>query len=165
MNYGTLIEDTFPERDNIYPIFSEYFNNPTMTKIKNQENLSLYIVKSYCLTSRFCRYIICFVDADDTPMNGEKQLSDLRWVSLQTRTLEDRHNCSTHGYEPKLEGPLICKIFKTKVSKEASTYNCEEFPVTVTLLHTEKNTSESYQQTGTIIHALETWQTIITWNE
>jgi acetyl-CoA C-acetyltransferase len=34
--------------------------------------------------------------------------------------------------------------------------------IIVTLLHTEKNTKEVYQNNGTVIHALETFQTVIT---
>ena len=35
MDYGELLDDYVPERDNIYSYFVKYFNNPTMTKVKD----------------------------------------------------------------------------------------------------------------------------------
>ena len=162
--YGQIIDDTFiPERDDIYNMFCDYFNNPIMTKIKNEDSLSMYITKTYCLTSMSCRYIISFVQIDTNPIGSEQPLESLKWVSLQTRTLENKYNSKSHGYQPTLEGPLLAKIERHEITKEASTYFCETFPIKVTLLHTNKNTSMSYQQKGNIINALETWETIITW--
>ena len=50
------------------------------------------------------------------------------------------------------------------ISKETSTYGCDDLPIVITLLHTEKNTPTTYQNTGNIVNALETFQTIITFN-
>jgi len=84
---------------------------------------------------------------------------------LQTRSLIDQYNdIETHGYDPVAEGPLMAKIHRTEVNAEASTYTCETLPITVTLLHTEKNTPQTYQKSGTVVNALETYQTIITFN-
>ena len=41
--------------------FIEYFNDPQMKKVKNENNLSMYVTKTYCLTSTTCRYIIAFM--------------------------------------------------------------------------------------------------------
>ena len=56
------------------------------------------------------------------------------------------------------------KIHRTKITKEASTYQCEDYPLIITLLHDNKKNSDSYQSSGNIILALESWNTIITWN-
>jgi hypothetical protein len=146
-------------------MFTEYFNNPIMTKLKNDNNLSMYVVKNYCLTSTTCRYIIVFVPIDYNNLGSEVELKDLNWISLQTRTLENTiNNVKIHGYTPEEKGPLTAKINRTKITKEASIYSCEEFPITVTLLHTNKNTSTVYQPKGNVIIALETWETIITFS-
>jgi hypothetical protein len=164
--YGILIDENFaPERDGIYQMFAEYFNNPPMTKIKNENNYSMYMAKAYCMTALSCRYIIAFVHLDDNNIGTELFLSELSWVSFQTRTLENKININSHGYTKELKGPLTAKINKIKVTKEASTYACEEIPIIITLLHTKKNTAETYQQRGDVIHALETWETIITFPE
>ena len=73
---------------------------------------------------------------------------------------------NVHGYDPVVKGPLTSVIEKIKTEdKKACTYNCDEFPIIITLLHTEKNTSDTYQPKGSIIHALETFQTIINFKE
>ena len=165
--YGEMIDDYNPAKDNIYKMFSEYFNDPMMTKMKDEKNLSMYVSRSYCLLNRECRYIIVFTEQTENTIGTLANLSTLEWISLQTRTLpEDFENFrdikSSHGYQPSLQNPLIASIKRTKATKEVSTYECDDFPIIVTLLHTEKNTREVYQNNGTIIHALETFQTVIT---
>ena len=164
-SYGQLIDYYNPARESVYSIFTEYFKNPTMTKIKDSDKFSMYLSKLYCLLNRECRYIIVFVDKTyDTPGMTE-ELANLKWTSFQTRTLTDQFNdISPHGYEPKAEGPLMARINRTNISKETSTYGCDDLTIVITLLHTEKNTPTTYQNTGNIVNALETFQTIITFN-
>jgi hypothetical protein len=93
---------------------------------------------------------------------GDKEnLFNLRWVSLQTRTLPDKHDLPCHAYQPKREGDLNVIIERTSKTKEASTYKCDSFPLIITLLHLKKDENE-YQDRGNIISALETYSTIIT---
>jgi len=164
-SYGVIIDEFASINENIYKMFVEYFKNPIMTKMKNESKYSMYASKAYCLLSKECRYIIVFVDRDNFPIKTEKNLSDLYWISLQTRTLTDQFDIKSHGYQPVAEGPLLEKIERVNITKEASTYKCEELPLIVTLLHTPKKNSDTYQNRGTIIAALETWETIITFNE
>jgi hypothetical protein len=86
---------------------------------------------------------------------------------LQTRTLpyDEYSNIKSHGYIPKEMGPLLAKINRTNITDEASTYECDDYPIIITLLHTRNKTSLTYQNSGTVIAALETWETIITFNE
>lgn len=165
MNYGIPIDNFTPEKDHIYDMFTEYFNNPALTKIKNENNLSMYITKTYCLTSTTCRYIIVFVPIDNIQLGSINSLSELKWVSLQTRTLSEKFlNVGTHGYSAEEKGPLLSKIHRLNITKEASTYKCDDHPLIITLLHDTKKNSDSYQNSGNIIIALETWNTIVTWN-
>jgi len=165
--YGEIIDDYNPVKDTVYKMFSDYFNDPMMTKMKDENNLSMYVSRLYCLLNRECRYVIVFTNETENSIGTLSNLSTLEWVSLQTRTLpenfENFHDIkSSHGYHPSLQGQLNTKIKRTKATKEASTYECDELSIIVTLLHTEKNTKEVYQNNGTVIHALETFQTIIT---
>jgi hypothetical protein len=164
-SYGIIIDEFASVNENIYQMFVDYFKNPVMTKMKDESNFSMYACKAYCLLSKECRYIIVFVNKDNFSIRTEKKLSELFWVSLQTRTLYDQFDIKTHGYQPVAEGPLLAKIERIDISKEASTYKCEDFPIVVTLLHTLKKNSDTYQNRGTVIAALETWETIITFNE
>ena len=88
----------------------------------------------------------------------------INWISLQTRNLTDKMNVEVHTYVAVAEGPLIAPIFRTEITKEASTYKCNDLPLTVTLLHTEKKDSNVYQPKGTIIAGIETYETIITFS-
>ena len=163
--YGEVIDEYTTINENIYILFTNYFGNPLMTKIKNEESsrLSMYVCKAYCLLSKECRYIIVFLEMDRNPIKYETNLKNLSWKSLQTRTLSDQQfNIKSHGYTPAAVGPLTAIIERININKEASTYKCDEFPLIITLLHTEKKTAEVYQNKGTIIAALETWETIIT---
>jgi hypothetical protein len=167
--YGEIIDDYDPLKENIYKLFADYFNNPVMTKMKDEKKLSMYVCRLYCLLNKECRYIIAFTNETEQSIGTIVNLSNLEWVSLQTRTLPDTfenfHDLKTsHGYQPSLEGPLKTKIKRVKTTKETSTYECEDYPIIVTLLHTDKNTVEVYQQNGTVIHALETFQTVITFS-
>jgi hypothetical protein len=145
----------------MYEVFSKYLNDPVMTKIKNVEGYSVYMTKTYCLLSNQCRYIVVIIPVDGEDTGNKERLSRLRWISLQTRTLEDKHDLESHYYTPVAEGPLTSIIYKVKSNDVSSTYNCDDFPIVVTLLSVEKQSNE-YQNRGTIIAALETWQTIIT---
>ena len=160
--YGELLNAYEPERDALYGYFDEYFNHPMMVKIKNVSELSVYMTKTYCLLTNECRYIIAFVNQDHNPVGTKKELKTLSWVSLQTRTLGDKHNLPSHDYRPRAIGSLNKKIVRIEKTSEASTYRCEGLPVTITLLHTKNDTDSEYQQYGTLISALETYQTIIT---
>lgn len=73
-------------------------------------------------------------------------------------------NTEIHGYVAVAEGPLTAHIFRTDVSKQASTYKCNDLPLIVTLLHTEKKDSNVYQPKGTVIAGIETYETIITFS-
>lgn len=160
--YGQIINPQYdPEKNYVYEAFSNYYNNPVMTKIKNVENYSMYICKIYALLGNSFRYLIIFVDQDTEVAGKTKFLKDLEWVSLQTRTLEDHHKVPTHKYKIENTPPLNQKINIKNRSENESTYECEIFPLTVTLLHTRKDTMYQYQPTGTITSALETFQTVI----
>jgi len=162
--YGELLNAYEPQRDVLYGYFDDYFNHPTMVKIKNVSDLSVYMTKTYCLLTNECRYIIAFINQDYDPVGTKKELKKLSWVSLQTRTLTDKHDLPSHDYQPRAIGPLNKKIIRINRTSHASTYKCEGLPVTVTLLHTKHDTDSEYQQYGNIVSALETYHTIITIN-
>ena len=155
-------------------MFCDYFKNPKTTKVKDTDEHSIYVCKLYCLLNRECRYIIVTIMKNESPVDTVEELSNLKWIVLQTRTLMDAYKNITisHGYEPVAKGPLTAVITKVDVipakgdSKNlgASTYKCAEIPLKVTLLHTSKNTADTYQKKGTVINALETFQTIVTFD-
>ena len=160
-HYGQLLDIFEPDKDVMYKAFDLYFNHPIMVKIKDVNNHSMYMTKLYCMLNKECRYIIAFLPRDSINIGGKENLFNLRWVSLQTRTLPDKHDLPCHGYQPKKEGALNVVIERISQTKEASTYKCDSFPLLITLLHVKKDENE-YQDRGNIIAALETYSTIIT---
>jgi len=163
--HGELIDTDYdPSLDFMYRAFTTYFNNPVLTKIKNVTTFSVYMTKTYCLLNKECRYIVVFVPDDGMRIGNRDTLGNMRWISIQTRTLEDKHKLDPHGYTAAAEGPLMASIIRTKNTDEASTYSCEQFPITITLLNVKK-VANSYQDKGTIVAALETWETIVVLNQ
>ena len=160
MNYGEIINDFNSQRENLYNQFSIYFNNPTMFKIKDVNNYSMYMTKVYCLLTNSFRYIIVFVYKDYHPSMNQEKMSDLKWENIQTRTLQDHHNIPKHEYQPTRNSELFTPIYRTQKDSDKSTYNCEKFPLQITLLH-DKGGANQYQDTGNVVTALETYNTII----
>ena len=171
MQYGELIDVFAPEREGIYSHFVKYFNNPTLTQVKNVQDstgqmFSMYAVKIYNLLANENRYIICIVHGNNLSLGTVEELRTIQWISLQTRRLSERYNCQTHSYIAKLEGSLDEMIERVDKTKESSVYHCENIPeLVITLLHTEKRNENTYQNRGKIINALETYETIITFKE
>lgn len=161
--YGEILSEYDPNKDEMYTEFVHYFNDPVMTKIKDVNGFSMYMTKTYCLLSTECRYIISFILEDGMPTGSQEKLSNLKWTSLQTRTLSDKYSLPSHAYQPKRNGKLNTPITRVNVENETSIYKSEKYPITVTLLHT-KNNNSNYQNNGNIVSAIETYQTIITCN-
>jgi hypothetical protein len=160
--YGQEINPSFdPAKDDVYKSFYDYYNNPVLVKIKDVEQYSMYMTKIYAMLGNAYRYLILFVKKDENNVNTKKSMKECEWVSLQTRTLQDYHNIPPHHYEVRKTDALSQKIYLKTKDEDQSTYQAEIFPLSVTLLHTRKNTTFQYNQTGTLVSALETFQTII----
>lgn len=162
MNHGQLLDDYHPEKDYIYSAIVNYFDDPIMVKIKDVDNYSMYLCKIHCLLNKDYRYIICFVEKDFQPVHTKENLLNLKWVSLQTRTLPDYFETAIlHKYKPKREPPFNSEISVTTKEKTQYTYKCKDLPIKVTLLMQDKGT-QIYQDKGTLAAALETFYTVIT---
>jgi len=169
-HYGQLFADEDEIRDEerdhsyIYKYFDDYFNHPDMVKIKNINSHSMYMCKTYCLLSNECRYIIVFVAVDDNKINVSLPLIELKWISIQTRTLSTKYDIPSHGYQPKRGGPLQVPINRVKFDNDTSYYSCTSLPIVITLLHNDKGEHE-YQASGNVISAIETYNTIIVFED
>jgi len=142
--------------------FTDYFENPTLNKIKQANIYSVYMVKIHCLLATTHRYLIVFVNEDFQNIGFKKQLKDLEWVSLQTRNLEENHNTLPSViYTPEKITPLQQEINIVTRDDNQSTYHSNPFNLVITILHDKKNSKYQYQPKGTIVSALQTFQTII----
>jgi hypothetical protein len=166
MEFGQVINNDYdPSKNHVYKAFTEYFGNPNLTKIKNVNNYSVYMTRIHAMLGNAFRYLILFVDRDVNMFGSTKNMINIEWISLQTRTLEDKHELKPHTYTARQTPPLNQKINIHSRTEEKSIYNAESFPLVITLLHTRKNNSFQYQPFGTIVSALETFQTIINFRE
>ena len=160
--YGQVINHHYdPSKNHIYEAFTKYFNNPTLTKIKNVDQFTVYMAKIHAMLGTSYRYLVIFVERDFNMFGTTKKMDELTWISLQTRTLEDKHDLKNHYYQASQKPPLNQKIHIQDQNEKQSTYFSCDFPLIITLLHTRKNNSYQYQPSGTIVSALETFQTII----
>ena len=161
--YGEPIDDFSPQRTQVYQQFVTYFEDPIMTKIKDNEKFSTYATKLYCLLSKECRYLIAIVYRTVNVIGTQIRLSDIEWVSFQTRTLRESYLCNSHSFIVNSSHEFSRSVIERKeVTKESSSYEALNLPIIITLLHTPKKTADSYQKRGTVMLALETFETVIT---
>lgn len=160
MNYGELLGTYDPEKDIVYSEISNYFNNPLMSKVKDVSNYSMYISKVHCLLRKDYRYIICFVPVDKYNVGNKLHLSDLHWISFQTRTLTETYEeLPYHKYKPIRNNFSNIEIKILEKDNSKFTYTCKDLPINITLL--TPNKSSFYQDKGCIAAALETYNTIL----
>ena len=160
--YGHIINPNFdPSKNIVYEAFCDYFNNPIVTKIKNVEQFTVYMVKIFSMIGNAYRYLVLFVNRDYNNIGFKQPMKNVEWISLQTRTLEDFHDIPVHKYRAVTNIPELKQSLHIKTRDEKqSIYECENFPLVVTLLHTRKNYIMQYPNNGNIASALETYQTI-----
>ena len=163
-HYGQLLDAGYdPTKDNLYKLFAQYFNNPIMTKLKNVNGYSMYIAKIYALLGIKHRYIIVFIPEDNHSIGTQEYLENLHWSSLQTRTLTEEHLLSPHTYIPSRFPALNKKITLIKYDKKQYVYSVEDLPLIVTLLPSDKSKGIEYNSSGSLVAALETFQTIVSY--
>lgn len=156
--HGQIINDV-EEDVLLYKCFIDYFNNPVMTKIDSKKGKSIYGVKvrENDLDNKF---IIVFIDEDNLNIGKIKHLSELCWDSLQTRTLDTAYNVITHNYKIRKCKDLLHTIHKQNTDEKGCSYICEGLPLKVKLLN-YKNQYHNYKEKGTLLSAIETYNTII----
>jgi len=161
MNYGEVLDSSFdPTRDYAYELFIKYFGDLAMTKIKDVHDYSMYAAKIRCLLSTQNRYVIIFVDNDKLPLGNTDRLGSFRWINLQTRTIADTHGIHAQTYKPRRMAEFMQKINLVTPNTKQYIYHAEKLPLQITLLPKNSNEME-YQPTGSIVSALETYNTIV----
>lgn len=155
-----------PEKEYIYSLLQEYYGSPDLVKIRDDEELSIYGVQLPCLLLNERRFLILLCPRDVVSTGRAKNMKDLRWTSLQSRTLSDEqfahlpiHNDFRVHRDAKFALPLSIHHRTQKVSS----YRTDGYPIDVSLLH-QKNNEFEYPNEGTLMSALETYQTIVQWS-
>jgi hypothetical protein len=162
--YGQLINSEYEDIEtyDIYSVFAKYFENPMMTKLKDMDRFSMYYARNTAILGSTFRYLIAVVPKNGVPFGTNERLNNLNWVSLQTRTLEDKYNVQTYSYTPTISEPLNQLINMVSQDEQMTIYSCSKmYKIEISLVHTRKNNVFQYPPTGNICAALETYQTVI----
>lgn len=145
-------------RQFIYSYFTNYFDNPKMTKIKIVDTFTIYACKIKSLM-REHRYIFIFVK--DKFLGDTIFLKDAKWEVLQTRAVKDDHQLIPVSYSRKTDDITNSKITVTTKEKDKYIYNSEYFKgLKIQLLYSQ-NQTRVYQNSGTIGLAIENYNTIV----
>jgi len=162
-NFGSLIDGSYdPQKQDVYNMFTDYFRNPRMIKIKDVEQYSMYLTKIHTLLGIEFRYLIAFVYKDSVQVGGVETLDNLSWVSFQTRTLSEEYNTPSHTYIPQRTPSLDKRIKLVRKTEKSYAYIVEELPILITMIPKGKN---EYSATGSVIPALETFNTIVSFKD
>lgn len=149
------------ENQYIYNLISDYYENPILYKIKDEENNSVSIygaqLTSFLLNERY--YIICMSNYREEPT---LKLNDISWTSFQVRTLEDEKysHLPKIKYRIKKENKYLTPIKILSRNENLSSYKVDNLPLKISLLH-KKGLEYEYSNEGTIQSALETHETIL----
>lgn len=153
-----------PRKEHMFALITRYYDSPTLVKIRDDQDYSMYGIQLPCFLLNEKRYLIALCPLDAFPNHTRRPLKDLRWVSLQARSLQDEQMASlpVHSYQIKRDEAYTVPLKVHHRSSKISTYRNEDYPIEVSLLHTRSHEYE-YPNEGSLVSALETYQTIVQW--
>lgn len=161
--YGELIDSGIdPIKTPVYRLITAYFKNPKLAKLKDVGNYSMYVSKNDASAGLEFRYLIAFTSSDSEPVGNVEFLENLNWVSLQTRNLKEDYQVPIYAYIPTRLPGLDKKIDLIKKDDRQYTYTTQELPLYITLIPNATQSVE-YQKSGSVVQAIETYNTILTW--
>lgn len=150
-----------PEKEYIYQLLANYFDHLSLEKVRDEDNFSIYMAKFNCLLLNEQRFIVLMTPRDNYPPAHIQKIDELRWVSLQTRTLQnDYSDVLLQSYQQKNEILYKKELDIISRNNKISVYQVKDLPMTVSLLHTKGNEYE-YPDKGNLVSALETFRTIV----
>ena len=148
------------EQQYFYDILVEYYDNPLLYKIRDDETISVFGAQIPSLLLNEHHYLIATCPRNT---NISLHLRDIPWLSLQTRTSENElyTNLPKIQYKKKKEAKFQLPLQIVSRDKKVSIYKTtKETPLEVSLLHV-KGLEYEYANEGTLQTALETFQTIL----
>ena len=148
-------------RTSIYNIIVEYFGDIVMTKKSINNEYSVYYSNIGCLLCLDNRYLVAITQNDDFPINYSCKLSELSWVSFQTRIFDKIgfRLKQQQIKQLKVSRLLLSKIEKVDETKTKSVYMSHDVPLKIELL--KENEIDKHSETGTIKIALDTYACVL----
>ena len=159
--YGEYLNTYDPRKEEVYRLIDNFFDHPVMTKSGNEGNFSLYMVKLHSLLALEQRFLIAVLPIDNFPVGYKVALSELFWESFNiTKMNNQMKGFMSHHYHVKRGTEYQRKISLYDRKPDASYYDVEYLPIVIAIQHGKKS-GYSYQKEGTLLLALETFSTII----
>lgn len=143
-------------RKTIYESIVKYFGNPMMYKVESPNYMySMYVVGVSTLSFEK-RYVIAVCRPDTQGLGAPVPLSQLQWVSLQTRVTPTDYRVPHVQLAANSTPFTQAKINRVQDQNGIATYSVEGYPLKVQLIG--KNT---YRNNGSVEEALETFTTVL----
>lgn len=166
----SILDDVFEEKNvkqtdiksDIYDAVNAIFKDFKMIKTNIITNYSVYKSKVETFISSGQRYIVAIVENCDDPIGTLKPLTELKWISFQTRFTEKESevkNLPIKKYNLQKNSILNDKIEKWAEISDKTIYKCENLPLRIEIIHIKKD--DTFAEKGTIIAAMELFQTIL----
>ncbi len=166
-----IFSNPVDEKSYIRKAFNELYKGVIMTKTNewNQEPYGVYGIYKARLNSYTMgdnNIIIAIVPGDDLPLGTRKLIDSLEWVSFQTRVMTNvkkdlnGFNLPMQNYMIKGDSILNDRIKAVKETNTKMIYTTSNLPLKVEIL--KINEEDSFSEEGSIISALEVFQTVIT---
>jgi hypothetical protein len=166
-----LFSNPVDEKAYIRKAFNELYKGVIMTKTNewNQEPYGIYGIYKARLNSYTMgdnNIIIAIVPEDDLPLGTRKLIDSLEWVSFQTRVMTNvkkdlnGFNLPIQNYMIKGDSILNDRIKAIKETNTKMVYSTSNLPLKVEIL--KINEDDTFSEEGSIISALEVFQTVIT---
>jgi hypothetical protein len=146
-------------RHQIYEGIIQIFGDIKMAKIPcPNATLSMYGAQVPCMCAEK-RFIFAIALIDNNSYGSIVPLSCINWISLQTRTSMIEYNVPVATYEYKSTVFGDTPIFMNRENKTDTYYRPKKYPIEIQLIQTQSG--RGYAEEGTILAALETYNTIV----
>jgi hypothetical protein len=156
------------EKINIYRSIANYFGDMKLFKgfdsppDKLGKSYSFYYAKIGCLLCHETNYIVSITEQDMLPIGNIEKLSNLDWISFQTRTFENPpiKGLTAQSYKGTEDKNFLHDTVRlVKKEKGKWIYEPDVAPVKVELL--DPDNDEVYSEKGTIKTCLDTFNCVI----
>ena len=158
----------FQEKLAVQQAIVSYFGDLVLTKVKqtqpqNQHSPSyaLYYAKIGCMLCIEDRYVIVVVEQDPYPVGSQNYLSEVNWVSFQTRTIEKPPaQLKAQQLKSAITQTIMDKIKLYEKRQDRNVYMSSTLPLKIELLYTSED--DMYSENGTVQSALDTYNCVLT---
>lgn len=148
---------------------AKLYNDPILEKVEEVGHASIYKAKvESMLVASAMKYVVVISIHDLTPIFQKRRLSQINWVSFQTRQIPKNHIDKSLYNLPEInvnytEVPSLLKDKITKVDTydDKVEYISSNIPIKIILLTENKDKGLAMKNESTIERALSYFDTII----